>query len=167
MRYLLFSIFFLLSAVQPASPWAMDELIGKKAPDFSLKDMNEKTVSLSSYKGNVVIVTFWATWCPPCRSEMPLLNKLYRELRNKGFMVVAVATDRSVSAVKDFLSKSPVDFPVVMDTDSKVSRQFKVFSMPTTFLLDKNGKVVQRFLGEEEWDSAPIREKITPLLTAQ
>jgi peroxiredoxin len=163
---MLFLAFLFLTAEVP-SPWGIDELVGKKAPEFSLKDMNEKTVSLSSFKGNVVIVGFWATWCPPCRGEMPSLNKLYRELRNRGLVILAVSTDRSVSSVKDFLGKTPVDFPVLMDSDSKVSRQFKVFSLPTTFLLDKNGAIVQRYLGEEEWDSPKIREKITTLLNSQ
>lgn len=162
---LLFAFLFLTA--EAPSPWGIDELVGKKAPEFSLKDMNEKTVSLSSFKGNVVIVGFWATWCPPCRGEMPSLNKLYRELRNRGLVILAVSTDRSVPSVKDFLSKTPVDFPVLMDSDSKVSRQFKVFSLPTTFLLDKNGAIVQRYLGEEEWDSPKIREKITTLLNSQ
>jgi peroxiredoxin len=164
--FLLFIAFLFLTAEAP-SPWGVDELVGKKAPDFTLKDINDKPVSLSSLKGNVVLVNFWATWCPPCRGEMPSLNKLYRDNRNKGLIVVAVSTDRSTSSVKDFLDKNPVDFPVLMDTGNKAARQFKVFSLPTTFLLDRNGAVVQKYLGEEEWESAAIREKITSLLNAR
>jgi peroxiredoxin len=167
MRYLLILLTFLLLTAEAPSPWGIDELVGKQAADFALKDTNEKTVSLSSLKGNVVLINFWATWCPPCRGEMPSLNKLYREYRSRGLVVVAVSTDRSASSVRDFLSKHPVDFPVLMDSDSKVSRQFKVFSLPTTFLLDKNGAVLQRFLGEEEWDSTAIRSKIKTTLGIQ
>jgi peroxiredoxin len=158
---------FLFLTAEAPSPWGIDELVGKKAPDFVLKDMNERPVSLSSLKGSVVLINFWATWCPPCRGEMPSLNKLYKEYGNKGLVVVAVSTDRSASSVRDFLGKHPVDFSVLMDSDSKVSRQFKVFSLPTTFLLDKNGTVLQRYLGEEEWDSDAIRSQIKTALGIQ
>jgi peroxiredoxin len=160
MRYLLIFFSFIFLTAGAPSPWGIDELVGKKAPEFTLKDMNEKTFSLSSIKGNVVLINFWATWCPPCRGEMPSLNKLYREFRDKGLIVVAVSTDRSATPVKDFLDKKPVDFPVLMDSDNKVSRQFKVFSLPTTFLLDRNGTIIHRYLGEEEWDSDAIRGRI-------
>ncbi len=167
MRYFLIALSFLFLTAEAPSPWSIDELVGKKAPEFTLKDMNDKAVSLSSLKGNVVLISFWATWCPPCRDEMPSFNRLYREFRNRGLAIVAVSTDRSASLVKDFLGKTPVDFPVLMDSDSKVARQFKVFSLPTTFLLDRNGAIVQKYLGEEEWDSAKIRDKITTLLGSQ
>ena len=167
MRYLLIILTFIFLTAGTPSPWGIDELVGKKAPEFTLADVNEKPLSLSSLKGNVVLVTFWATWCPPCRSEMPSLNRLYKEYGNKGLVVVAVSTDRTLSPVKDFLTKHPVDFPVVMDSGSKVSRQFKVFSLPTTFLLDKNGAILQRYLGEEEWDSAVIRNQVRTALGIQ
>lgn len=163
---LLFLLAFLFLTAEAPSPWAIDELVGKKAPDFFLKDMNEKPFSLSSLKGKVVLINFWATWCPPCRSEMPSLNKLHKEFGSGELVVLAVSTDKTSSGVRDFLSKHPVDFPVLMDSDSKVSRQFKVFSLPTTFLLDKRGVIRQRFLGEEEWDSPAMREKITTLLNS-
>ncbi len=167
MRYLLVVLAFLFLTAEAPSPWGIDELVGKRAPDFVLMDMNEKPVSLSSLRGNVVLITFWATWCPPCRSEMPSLNRLYKEYANKGLSVLAVSTDRSASYVRDFLGKHPVDFPVLMDSDSKVSKQFRVFSMPTSFLLDKNGTILQRFLGEEEWDSAPIKGRVRAVLGIQ
>jgi len=164
--HLLFLLAFLCLTAETPSPWAIDELVGKKAPEFILKDINGRPFSLSSLKGKAVLVNFWATWCPPCRSEMPSLNKLYKEYGSGELVVLAVSTDRTSSGVKDFLSKHPVDFAVLMDSDSKVSRQFKVFSLPTTFLLDKSGVVRQRFLGEEEWDSPAMREKITTLLNS-
>ncbi len=167
MRYVALFLGFLFLTAEGPSPWSINELVGKKAPEFALKDMNDKTVSLSSLKGNVVLVSFWATWCPPCREEMASLNRLYRYSRNKGLVIVAVSTDRSPSPVKDFLGKSPVDFPVVMDSGSKVARQYKVFSLPTSFLVNRNGVIVQRYLGEEEWDSAKIRDKITTVLESQ
>jgi peroxiredoxin len=163
-RIILILLTFLFLTAEAPSPWGIDELIGKKAPDFTLKDLNDKTVSLSSLKGSVVLINFWATWCPPCRAEMSSLNNLYKEYKNNGLSVIAVSTDRSISSVKDFLTKKPVELPVLMDSDSKVSRRFKVFSLPTSFLLDKNGVIVQKFLGEEEWDSPEMNKKIKELL---
>ncbi len=167
MRYLLIALSFLFLTAEAPSPWGIDELVGKKAPDFTLKNLNDKPVSLSSLKGNAVLISFWATWCPPCRDEMPSLNRLYRDKRDKGLVVVAISTDRGVSPVKDFLRKTPVDFPVLMDSGNRVTRQFKVFSLPTTFLLDRNGAIVEKYLGEEEWDSAKIRDKIDAVLRIQ
>ena len=99
MRYLLIALSFLFLTAEAPSPWSIDELAGKKAPEFALKDMNGRSFSLSSLKGNVVLVSFWATWCPPCRDEMPSLNRLYRDNRNKGLVVVAISTDKGVSPV--------------------------------------------------------------------
>ncbi len=167
MRYLLIFLTFLFLTAEAPSPGKIDQLAGAKAPEFTLRDVNDKPVSLSSLNGSALLITFWATWCPPCRSEMPSLNRLYKEYAARGLVVVAVATDRSVSSVKDFLSKHPVDFPVLIDSDSKVSRQFKVFSLPTTFLLDRNRAILQRFMGEEEWDSDPVRNQIKTALGIQ
>ncbi|MCL5023080.1 MAG: TlpA family protein disulfide reductase [Nitrospirae bacterium] len=162
---LVLSFIFLTEAAP--SPWGASELIGASAPDFVLKEVNQKTVSLSGLKGNVVLINFWATWCPPCRGEMPSLNKLYRDYRNRGLVVLAVSTDRSIDSVRDYLSSHPVDFPVLIDSDSKVARRFKVFSLPTSYLLDRNGKVLRRFLGEEEWESPSVRKTIEAALGIQ
>ncbi len=167
MRYLLIVFTFLFLTAEAPSPGTLDQLQGTKAPDFTLKDVNDKPVSLSSLRGNAFLITFWATWCPPCRNEMPSLNRLYKEYAARGLVVVGVATDRSVSSVRDFLSKHPVDFPVLLDTDSKVSRQFRVFSLPTSFLLDRNRAIIQRFMGEEEWDSDAVRSQIKTTLGIQ
>ena len=166
MRFILIILTFVFLTAEASSPWGIDELMGKRAPDFTLKDLDDKIISLSSLKGNVVLINFWATWCPPCRAEMSSLNNLYKEYRNKGLSVIAVSTDRSISSVRDFLSNKRVELPVLMDSDSKVSRRFKVFSLPTSFLLDKNGVIVQKFLGEEEWDSPEMKKKIKDLLAA-
>jgi peroxiredoxin len=167
MKYFLLCFAFLFLTAEAPSPWGIDELVGKKAPDFTLKDTNDRQVSLASLRGSVVVISFWATWCPPCRDEMPALNKLYRDSKDRGLVVIAVSTDRSASPVKDFLGKNPLDFPVLMDPGSKVARQFKVFSLPTTFLLDRNGAIVQRYLGEEDWNAPAIREKISSVLNAR
>jgi len=158
--------FLLLTAAVP-SPWAIDELVGNKAPDFTIKDITGRILSLSSLRGKTVLVSFWATWCPPCRNEMPSLNRLYKSYKDHGFVVLAVSTDRNTSAVKNFLSQYPVDFPVFMDADMQTSRQYRVFSMPTAFLVDRSGVIIKRYLGEEDWDSPETRSEIIKVLSAR
>ncbi len=166
-KYVLIFLAFLFLSAGTLSPWDIDEIVGKKAPDFTLKDVDGRDVAFSSYKGKAVLINFWATWCPSCRSEMPALNRLGKELRSRGLAVVGVSVDRSADSVKDYLLKNPLDFPILVDTDSKVSRQFKVFSLPTSFLLDRNGLILYRFLGEEEWNSGEMLNKINRALGSQ
>jgi peroxiredoxin len=135
-----------------------------KAPDFTLKDVQGRSVSLASHKGKVVLINFWATWCPPCKAEMPSMNKLYNEMKSRGFEVISISTDNSLSAVKDFLAKNRLDFLVLFDENRTVARQYHVFSMPTTFLIDRNGMIVDKFSGEEDWTDPDIRKKIEKLL---
>ncbi len=141
-----------------------DKQAGAKAPDFNLRDMNGKTVSLSSLKGKVILLNFWATWCPPCKGEMPSMNKLYNELKSKGFEVVAVSTDNGPSPVKEFLAKTHLDFTVLLDETKIVSREYKVFSMPTTFLIDRNGFIAEKLFGEYDWTDPVVRKEIEKLL---
>lgn len=167
MRFLLIVTTFLFLTAEAPSPWAMEELAGNRAPDFTLKDLSGSSVSLSSFRGKVVLINFWASWCPPCREEMPSLDRLYNAYKSKGLVVLAVATDKRISDVKSYMSKYPRDFLVLPDPDLKISRLYKVFSMPTTFLIAKDGGVIKRYLGEEEWDSPEIRKEIEKALAGK
>jgi len=149
---------------EPISPLNTDTMINSTAPDFTLKDLNGKSISLSSFKGKVVLLNFFATWCPPCRAEMPAFNKLYREKKIRGLEIISVSTDRSLNDIKDFLQKNKVDFPILFDADRSVSKQYRVFSMPTTFLIDKSGKIVEKFYGEYDWTEPETKGKIEKLL---
>ena len=173
-RLLFTGSLFLLIAMGPnsptggsrdtASPGDAEKSVKSKAPDFSLKDAHGGSLSLSSLRGKVVLINFWATWCPPCKAEMPSMNRLYNEIRNRGFEVVAISTDNSLSTVKDFLARNRIDFPVLFDETKSVTRQYHVFSMPTTFLIDRSGMIVEKFYGEEDWTDPVIRKKIERLL---
>jgi peroxiredoxin len=154
------AIVFLAVLAFPFSHAACAGTAKQKAADFSLKDLNGKTVSLSSLKGKVVLLNFWATWCPSCISEMPSLNKLYKEMKSRGFEVIAVSTDRSASGVKDFRDTHGLAFPIVMDEDREVTRQYHVFSLPTSFLINKEGIIVEKFFGEYDWTGSETKEKI-------
>ncbi len=159
-------IFFLATELFaiPPSPWEIDELIGRRAPDFILKSVNGKDVSINSFRKKVVLLNFWATWCPPCKAEMPSMNKLYNFYKDKGFTVVAVSGDNSMKKVVKFLNKKPVDFVVLIDPEKKISRKYKVFSLPTSFLIDKDGKIVNKYLGEQNWMNDDIKKTINDLL---
>jgi peroxiredoxin len=127
-------------------------MIGQKAPDFTLKDIAGNSISLSSYKGKTILLNFWASWCPPCRAEMPSMNKLNDLLKKRGLVILAVSTDKSVFDVKNYLKENPVNFTVLIDYNLNVSRNlYKVFMMPTTFLIDKRGIIVRKYFGEQDW----------------
>jgi peroxiredoxin len=148
---------------KPVSPMEIEKLNKSKAPEFSLKDLNGKRITLSSFKGKVVLLNFWATWCPPCLAEMPSFKKLYSEMRSSGLEIIAISTDRSVNETRGFTDKKGFDFPILMDEDRAVTKQYKVFSLPTTFLIDRNGVIIEKFFGENDWASREMKKKIGKL----
>jgi peroxiredoxin len=136
----------------------------KQAPDFSLQDINGKNLSLSSLRGKVVILSFWATWCPSCKEEMPRFNKLYSEMKSRGLEIVAVSSDYSLGYLKDYLSDKHFNFTVLFDGKRTVTRQYEIPYLPVTFLIDKKGLIVEKIPGEFEWPSAEMQEKLEKLL---
>lgn len=138
---------FLLSACSQGS--AVE--IGQEAPEFSLTDINGKTVSLSDFKGKAVILDFFASWCPPCRQEIPDFIELQKAYGDKGFAMIGVALE-SAQAAKDFTVKALINYPVLVD-DEKVSNSYgPIRSIPTTFILDKAGKIVKMYIGSRPKD---------------
>jgi len=111
------------------------------APDFSLKSSSGKNLKLSEYRGDVVMINFWASWCGPCRQEMPLLEDLYREYEPLGFTILGVNVEEDSSKAKNMLKQIPVSFPVLFDNTSKVSKLYDVVAMPSTVLVDRDGNV--------------------------
>jgi thiol-disulfide isomerase/thioredoxin len=115
--------------------------------DFSLQDLNGKTVKLSDYKGKVVLIEFWATWCPPCREAVPGLMKLHKAYKEKGLVVLAVSLDQGGwDEVKSFIAQQGITYKVLKGTDD-VSMQYRVRSIPMSLLLNKEGKIAKRYLG--------------------
>ncbi|HSB52656.1 MAG TPA: TlpA disulfide reductase family protein [Dissulfurispiraceae bacterium] len=163
----LFSVFlFLPSGVLagPPSPFDVEKLSGQAAPDFALQDLEGNTVSLSSFKGKVVFLNFWATWCPPCKDELPSIEKLHNLMKQKGLVVLAVSIDKSPEKVRDFLKQHPVSFRVLMDKNASASRSFKVFSLPMTFIIDKRGVLIEKHFGEKDWSKPDAVRSIEALL---
>jgi peroxiredoxin len=130
-----------------ASSLASSGLAGQPAPDFVLKSASGTNLRLSEYRGNVVMINFWATWCGPCRQEMPLLNDLYSRYGRVGFSLLGVNIDDDSRRAMDMAEELGVTFPVLFDERKEVSRLYQVEAMPVTVLVDRTGKVRHVHLG--------------------
>ncbi len=119
--------------------------IGGSAPDFTLKSKSGKNIKLSEHRGDVVMINFWASWCGPCRQEMPALEQLYKRYKDLGFVILGVNIDEDSNKAISMLSKIPVSFPVLFDNDKKISDLYDVKAMPTTYLVDRNGNFRQLY----------------------
>ena len=111
------------------------------APDFSLADRDGNVVTLSELKGKVVLINFWATWCGPCREEMPLLDALYQRYEPLGFTMLGVNVEEHSQDAENFLAETPVTFPILYDPENGVSKLYEVAAMPSTVLVDRNGNL--------------------------
>ncbi|MFQ5644047.1 MAG: peroxiredoxin family protein [Thiogranum sp.] len=138
------------------------------APDFILKDMDDEPHSLSRYRGKVVMVNFWATWCPPCRRELPSMEALFQAFRDEGFMVLAINQWESPDHVFAYMGQLDVEpsFPILFDRDSAVSQLYAVKGLPTTVLIDKRGRVVYRAVGGRDFNHPDVRAIIRGLIDA-
>jgi thiol-disulfide isomerase/thioredoxin len=136
------------------------------APSLNLQDLDGKTHKLGDYKGRVVLVNFWATWCPPCRREMPSLQRLYLKLQGEPFQVLALDQAESFDRVFAFsgeLDPSPT-FPILLDAQGQVSAQWKVQGLPSSFIVDKQGRVAYRAIGGREFDHPEIEAALRKLM---
>ncbi len=137
------TIFLLLFAAIASSALAMSTPPNSAASgNFTLNDLSGSPVSLDSYKGRVVLVAFFTTWCPSCQDEMPQLQTLYEKYRSRGFDVLGVNIKGSLDDVKSFIAAYKIGFPVVLDDDGAVSQQYKVRYIPRIFIFDKSGKML-------------------------
>jgi peroxiredoxin len=134
------------------------------APDFTLNDLSGKKVTLSQFRGKVVILNFWSIWCGPCLAEMPSLNKLYLEFKDRGLVVMAVAEDPAEKPLRSYIQEKGIAFTILMDKDKKVYFKYSLFGIPVTFLIDKKGVIAEKFIGERDWSSLDMRTKICNLL---
>jgi peroxiredoxin len=134
-----------------------------EAPGFELEGPDGVTYRLADMRGKPVIVNFWATWCPPCRAEMPAMQRAWEQLEAQGVMMVAVNVGESKEEIGTFTEQVPVAFPLPMDTDMSVSQSWPMKGLPTTFIVDPDGRLVYQAQGEREWDDPAMLELILEL----
>ncbi len=132
--------------------------------DFELEDVNGNFKKLSSYRGKLVFLNFWATWCGPCRYEMPSMQRIYHELKSEGFEIVAVNLREGKKMVKEFLDQYKLTFPVLLDKDGRVGAIYGARSIPTTYLIDRDGSIIGRAIGAREWDTREIKIALKEIL---
>lgn len=138
---------------------------GFPAPDFVLKDLGGRMHRLSDFRGKIVFLNVWATWCPPCRMEMPSMENLYRRLQGKDFVMLAVSEDEDGKAtVQAFVDEIGISFPVLLDDQGSVPPRYGVTGYPETFIIDRAGRVIHHTIGPEDWDSEPAIALFTRLL---
>jgi cytochrome c biogenesis protein CcmG, thiol:disulfide interchange protein DsbE len=136
--------------------------IGSQAPDFTIADSN-RTVALHDLKGKVVVLNFWATWCPPCVEEMPSLVAMQSRMKNKGVEVLAISTDVDGKAYERFLKEHQVDLLTVRDPDQKTNTQYGTFRFPETYIIDRGGVVRRKFIGPVNWTEPDIVDFLSKL----
>lgn len=162
-------IFFLLLVF---SPFSEAQQAGRgltkladtpQAPEFVLRDLDGNQHRLSDYRGQVVIINFWATWCPPCREEMPSMQCAWESLKNDGIHMLAINVGEDEDTIFQFTANYPVDFPLLMDSDSGVINQWPVRGLPTTFVVDPKGRISYRAIGGREWDDPALLSLVRAL----
>ncbi|HXR17640.1 MAG TPA: TlpA disulfide reductase family protein [Terriglobales bacterium] len=136
--------------------------IGTAAPGFTVQD-DDRKISLTDYRGKVVVLNFWASWCAPCVEEMPSLVQLNERFKDKGITVVGVSIDVDGDAYHKFLKDYKIDFPTVRDPDQKTSGLYGSFKWPETYIIDRNGIVRRKFIGAVEWSQPEIVDFLSKL----
>jgi len=144
-------------------------VVGMTAPNFSLPDLQGKTQRLTDYRGKVVFLNFWATWCKPCKEEMPSMQVLWDNLKNQDFMMLAVSMDR-VTTTKDipsFVETLKLSFPILTDSWGQTDKRYKLMGVPETYIIDQNGVLREKVIGPRDWTRPESIETIVRLLQKQ
>ena len=142
---------------------------GSQAANFKLEKLDGTTVSLESLRGKVVFLNVWATWCEPCREEMPSMQTLYDDFKaNKDFVMLAVSQDtKGKSAVVPYVEKNGYHFRILLDPENKVGESYSVSGVPETFIIDRNGRIVAHHMGAFDWSRPDVKEALQQLLSAK
>ena len=133
--------------------------------EFELPDLAGKKVKLSSLKGKVVFLNFWATWCGPCRSEMPSMQRMYEKLHKEGLEILAVDLQEDKGQVQSFARELALNFPILLDSTGAVGAQYNARAIPTTYLFSRAGFIIARAVGAREWDTPEMLETFRRVLT--
>ena len=151
-----------LAAAKELRPWS-----GGRTPLLTLTDLDGKAYDLTAHRGKVVLVNFWATWCEPCRDEMPALGRLQKKLGPGQFVVLAVNADEPESRIRKFLEQVPLGFPVLLDPERKAGKAWNARVLPASFVIDREGRIRYTAVGELDWDAEAVSARIAALLPAR
>ncbi len=137
----------------------------KRAPDFSLIDLNGRRVGLKQFKGKIIFLNFWATWCGPCKEEMPSLEVLHQQFKERNFVLLTISVDyEGLKPVQEFINKHHYTFPVLLDSKCESLDLFEVKGIPTTFIINKKGRMIGRAIGPRDWKSPEVVSLVNLLI---
>jgi peroxiredoxin len=156
--FVILSVLLLAFACKEKAEKTLLPKLGTAAIDFNCQDLKGQTWSLDKVRGKVVLLRFWADWCPYCRYEMPVIDKYYRKLNKEGFLVLAVNVKQSPEVALAFTAQLDVTFPVPLDPDGKMAKRYGVYAIPTNFLIDRQGIIREILIGEVFREEKPLRD---------
>ena len=139
----------------------------QKAKEFSLLDLEEDLRDFKEFKGKVVAVNFWATWCPPCREELPSMQDTFLEYKDDDFTILGINVGEQWETVASFLSSYDIDFPILLDNESEVMMNWQAYGLPTTFIVNRNGEITHRIDGGRDWNDSEFRSQLRSILNNQ
>ena len=134
------------------------------APDFTVPSLTAGPLHLADFRERIVLLNFWATWCSPCREEMPSMERLYQRYRERGFTILALSVDRNVAAIPGFVEGFRLTFPIGLDPEGAVAKAYRMRALPTTVVIDRAGQVVAGAAGARDWDSPAAHAVVETLL---
>ena len=170
-KQIIFLLLFILSGTAHAAKPLADLLVVPEAerhdaPGFEIENLAGGNTGLVDYEGKIVLLNFWATWCMPCRAEMPGMETLWQKYKEQGLVIAAVSVDEgSRGRIETFSKLLDLSFPILLDPESEVSDLYKVSNMPTSFIIDRNGKIISRIVGTEEWASPEAVQLVEDILS--
>jgi cytochrome c biogenesis protein CcmG/thiol:disulfide interchange protein DsbE len=161
---LILAVMFLIVWLQSAKYEPLT--VGKAAPDFQLPDLNDKEIRLSDYRGKVVFLNFWATWCKPCREEMPSMEVLYKNFEKDGLVILAVSIDRVTTKkeIPPFVKSLNLTFPVLVDSWGQTDKRYKLMGVPETYIIDREGTLREKVIGPRDWTRLDNLQILTQLI---
>jgi cytochrome c biogenesis protein CcmG/thiol:disulfide interchange protein DsbE len=137
--------------------------IGDTAPDFSVPALSSGSVDLKSYRGQIVVVNLWATWCPPCVEETPSMVQFAEKMKSHGVVVLGISVDEDANALRDFVNENHISYPIGRDPDRSLSARYGTFQFPETYILDRRGHVAEKVIGATDWNDERMQNFVLNL----